>query len=98
MLSQYIRDTGDMDGVMEFLSTMVSSGRLSESDGMSYIARVLNNLQTLKKPYNHREVEPAQKLRHHIQVNHPAIPRSTRSPGHFVISRRITRPIRTSTR
>ena len=71
MLSQYIKDTGDLDGVMEFLRTMVSSGKLSESDGMSYITRVLGNLQTLKsKSYSHHEVEPAQKLRHRIQANH----------------------------
>ena len=67
MLSQYIKDTGDLDGVMEFLRTMVSSGKLSQSDRMSYIAGVLNNLHTLKSTYSHHEVDPAQKLRHHIQ-------------------------------
>lgn len=52
---------------MEFLRTMVSSGKLSQSDRMSYIAGVLNNLHTLKSTYSHHEVDPAQKLRHHIQ-------------------------------
>ena len=68
VLSQYIKDTGDLDGVMDFLRTMVSSGKLSESDGLSYISRVLSNLQASKSPYSHRQVEPAQTLRHHIQA------------------------------
>ena len=60
--------TGDLDGVMDFLRNMVSSGKLSEEDGMSYIAQVLTTLQTLKASYNHQEVDPGQKLRHIIQV------------------------------
>lgn len=72
VLSQYIKDTGDLDGVMDFLRTMVSSGKLSEADGLSYIARVINNLETIKTPYNHHEVEPAQALRHLIQEENEA--------------------------
>jgi len=71
VLSQYIRDTGDLDGVMDFLRTMVSSGKLSESEGMTYIARVISHLQTIK-PYSHHEVEPAQALRHQIQEGNEA--------------------------
>ena len=74
VLSQYIKDTGDLDGVMDFLRTMVSSGKLSESDGLTYIARVINNLQGIKSPYSHHEVEPAQTLRHHIQANYTSQP------------------------
>ena len=94
MLSQYIKDTGDLDGVMDFLRTMVSSGKLSEADGLSYIARVINNLETIKTPYNHHEVEPAQALRHLIQANYQSEAR-TRSGSHCVIRRRRTRHGRT---
>lgn len=68
VLAKYVETTGDLDGVMDFLRNMVSSGKLSEEDGMSYIAQVLTTLQTLKASYNHQEVDPGQKLRHSIQV------------------------------
>merc|ERR1711874_519170 len=32
----------------------------------------INNLQTIKSPYRHHEVEPAQTLRHHIQAENEA--------------------------
>lgn len=68
VLAKYIQDTGDLDGVMDFLRSMVSDGKMSEADGMSYIAEVLSSLQTIKLSHNHHEVDPDQKLRHDIQV------------------------------
>jgi len=68
VLARYIETTGDLDGVVDFLRSMVSSGKLPEEDGMSYIAEVLSSLQTLKASYNHQEMDPAQALRHFIQV------------------------------
>merc|ERR1719225_1191570 len=38
---------------------------------MTYISRVISNLQIIK-PYSHHEVEPAQVLRHEIQENNEA--------------------------
>ena len=68
VLARYIETTGDLDGVVDFLRSMVSSGKLPEEDGMSYIAEVLSSLQTLKASYNHQEMDPAQALRHFIQA------------------------------
>ena len=69
VLARYIQDTGDLDGVMDFLRTMVSSGKMTEVDGMSYIAEVLSSLQTLKLSHTHQEVDPDQTLRHDIQAS-----------------------------
>merc|ERR1712110_30066 len=48
ILAKYILDTGDIDGVMEFLQGMVRAGKITDKEGMSYVSVVLETLKRLK--------------------------------------------------
>lgn len=48
-LAKYILDTGDMDGVMEFLQHMVRAGKMSDKEGITYVNSLVDHLQTKLK-------------------------------------------------
>lgn len=48
ILAKYILDTGDIDGVMEFLQGMVRAGKMTDKEGMSYVSVLLETLKRLK--------------------------------------------------
>merc|ERR1711902_416834 len=48
ILAKYILDTGDIDGVMEFLQGMVRAGKITDKEGMSYVSVLLETLKRLK--------------------------------------------------
>jgi len=71
VLAKYIKDTGDQEGVVEFLQFMVKSGKLSPKEVIVYVNKVMENLQEveeLEESQNHREVDDLQKNRHAVQA------------------------------
>lgn len=58
VLARYIMETGDMDGVMQFLQTMVRIGKLTEKEGMNYVNAVLETLQKLRLSETDITIDP----------------------------------------
>lgn len=68
VLAKYIEDTGDQEGVVEFLQFMVKSGKLSPKEVIVYVNKVMENLKKTEGSHNHHEVNDLQKQRHVIQA------------------------------
>jgi len=68
VLAKYIKDTGDQEGVVEFLQFMVKSGKLSPKEVIVYVNKVMENLKQAEDSHNHHEVDDLQKERHATQA------------------------------
>jgi len=63
VLAKYIKDTGDQEGVVEFLQFMVKTGKLSPKEVIVYVNKVMDNLRG-EEGQHHEEVDDVQKERH----------------------------------
>merc|ERR1712025_1497053 len=68
VLAKYIRDTGDQEGVVEFLQFMVKSGKLSPKEVIVYVNKVMENLRSEEEQHNDGGDE-VQKQRHTVQAD-----------------------------
>merc|ERR1711892_1018846 len=68
VLAKYIEDTGDQEGVVEFLQFMVKSGKLSPKEVIVYVNKVMEKLKKAEGSHNHHEVDDLQKQRHAVQA------------------------------
>merc|ERR1712215_550632 len=64
VLAKYIEDTGDQEGVGEFLQFMVKSGRLSPKEVIVYVNKVMENLKQSEGSHIHHGIGDLAKQRH----------------------------------
>jgi len=69
VLAKYIEDTGDQEGVVEFLQFMVKSGKLTPKEVIMYVNKVMEKLKKSEESFDpHHSSEDLQSQRHTIQA------------------------------